>query len=264
MSTATKQDASTHTGNPALPQYSRLQVLGVWTAVTVPMSVLGWLVAPWAAHHVMHTRDPFIDSLVVAFDVGLLWMIAFTLLVVRREQGSLTWATVKDALWLHAPVDPRTGRGWSRVWPWAVLFTVGTAVVNMLPIDPTGPLPRDLPSAILTSRVEDYFSGNWVGFGLMVLNAFASPVAEELVFRGLLLPRTRAVFGRGNVIANSALFTLYHLHQPWSMPVTFIDGALNQAYPTQRFGSSWLGIITHTAPSLLVCGTLFAMVVGLA
>jgi len=64
------------------------------------------------------------------------------------------------------------------------------------------------------------------------------------------------------VIANSALFTLYHLHQPWSMPATFIDGALDQAYPTQRFGSSWLGIITHTAPSFLVCGTILAMVLS--
>lgn len=46
------------------------------------------------------------------------------------------------------------------------------------------------------------------------------------------------------------------------MPATFIDGALDQAYPTQRFGSSWLGIITHTAPSFLVCGTILAMVLS--
>ena len=248
------------TRNPALPQYSRLQILGIWAAATVPMSVLGWLVAPWAAHHVVHTRDPFIDSLVVAFDIGLLWMVALVLIVVRREQGSLAWSKVKDALWLHAPVDPKTGLGWRRVWIWAVLFTLSTGVVNLLPFDPVGPLPRDLPSAILTDRVQHYFAGNWLGFALMVVNAFASPIAEELVFRGLLLPRTRAVFGRGNVLANSALFTLYHLHQPWSMPNTFIDGALNQAYPTQRFGSSWMGIITHTAPSFLVCGTILAMV----
>jgi membrane protease YdiL (CAAX protease family) len=260
VSTTTRRPVATR--NPPLPQYSWAQVLGIWAAVTIPMSVLGWLVAPWAAHHVVHTRDPFIDSLVVSFDVGLLWMVALVLIVVRREQGSLGWSAVKDALWLHAPVDPRTGLGWRRVWLWAVLFTVGTGVVNALPIDPSGPLPRDLPHAIVTERVADYFSGNWVGFGLIVLNAFAAPVAEELVFRGLLLPRTRALFGSANVVANSALFTLYHLHQPWSMPATFIDGALNQAYPTQRFGSSWLGIITHTAPSFLVCGTLLAMVLA--
>ena len=257
--TTTRSPVGTH--NPVLPQYSPLQIFGIWAAVTVPMSVLAWVVAPWASHHV-HTRDPFIDSLVVAFDVGLLWMVALVLIVVRREQGSLAWARVKDALWLHAPVDPKTGLGWRRVWMWAVLFTIGTAVVNYLPIDPIGPLPRDLPKAIMTDRVHDYFSGNWIGFVLIVVNIFAAPIAEELVFRGLLLPRTRAVFGRGNVIANSALFTLYHLHQPWGMPATFIDGALNQAYPTQRFGSSWMGLITHTAPSFLIFGAILVMVLS--
>ena len=190
MTTTSTRTPVAVTGNPALPQYSRRQILALWAAATLPMSVLGWVVAPWAAHHVVHTRDPFIDSLVVAFDVGLLWMIALVLLVVRREQGSLAWSRVKDALWLHSPVDPRSGLGWRRVWVWAVLFTVGTGVVNLLPIDPTGPLPRDFPSAILTDRVQHYFSGNWVGFALMVVNAFAAPIAEELVFRGLLLPRT--------------------------------------------------------------------------
>ena len=38
--------------------------------------------------------------------------------------------------------------------------------------------------------MQHCFSGNWVGFALMVVNAFAAPIAEELVFRGLLLPRT--------------------------------------------------------------------------
>jgi len=253
--------AAAHERSETMPQYSPRQIVALWVAVTAPMSILGWLVAPWAAHHI-HSRDPFIDSLVACFDLGLLWMVALVLLVVRRERGSLSWGTVKDALWLHAPRDPRTGQGWRRVWIWAIGFTVLSAAVNMLPIDPTGPLPRDLPSAILTPRIQDYFAGNWTGFALMVLNAFAAPIAEELVFRGLLLPRTRAVFGRANVVANSALFTLYHLHQPWSMPATFLDGVLNQAYPTQRFRSTWMGLITHTAPSFLICGVILGQVLG--
>ena len=44
---------------------------------------------------------------------------------------------------------------------WALLFVVLSGVVNTLPIDPTGPLPRDLPAAILTDRVKNYFHGNW-------------------------------------------------------------------------------------------------------
>jgi membrane protease YdiL (CAAX protease family) len=248
-STTTRQTVTSTADD--LPQYQPRQIIGIWLAATVPMSLLGWVIAPWVSHHI-HSRDPFIDSLVVAFDIGLIWMIALALIIVRREQGSLHWPAVRRGLRLNAPRDPRTGLGWRRVWIYAVLFTVSTGLVNMLPLDPQGPLPRDLPSALLTTRVQDYFHHNWVGYGLMVINMFASPIAEELIFRGVLLPRTRAVFGRGNVVANGALFTFYHLHQPWSMPITFIDGVINQAWPSDRYRSTWMGLITHTAPSFLV------------
>ena len=148
-----------------------------------------------------------------------------------------------------------------RVWWWALVFTIGSAVVNALPIDPMGPLPRDLPKAIGTERVLHYFSGNWVGYALVVAVAFLAPVAEELVFRGLLLPRMRAVFGRGDIFASAILYTAYHLHQPWSMPASLIDGVLNQAFPTRRFRSAWMGIITHTAPSLVIVVAVLFLVI---
>jgi membrane protease YdiL (CAAX protease family) len=256
---ATEVPAAGTQTDDVLPQYTLRQILGIWAAVTIPMSVFGWIVAPWLSHH-LASRDPFIDSLLICFNVALLWMLALVLIVVRREQGSLAWARVRDALWLQAPRDPKTRRKSGRIWWWALMFTALSGVVNALPIDPAGPLPRDLPRAILTDRVEHYFSGNWVGFALVVLNAFLAPIVEELVFRGLLLPRMRAVFGRGDVIANGTLFTLYHLHQPWSMPATLIDGIVNQAYPTRRFRSTWMGLITHTAPSFLTVTAILVLV----
>ena len=242
-----------------LPQYSLRRILGVWAAATIPMSILGWIVAPWLSHH-LNSRDPFIDALLLCFNAGLIWMIVLVLILVRREQGSLAWPHVRDALWLRAPKDPKSGRVGGRVWWWVLPFILLSAAVNALPIDPTGPLPRDFPNAILTDRVKDYFSGNWVGFAMLVAVAFLAPIAEELVFRGLLLPRMRAVFGRGDFVASGTLFTLYHLHQPWSMPATLIDGIVNQAYASRRYQSTWMGLITHTAPSFLTVGVVLALV----
>ncbi|MFL6132331.1 MAG: CPBP family intramembrane glutamic endopeptidase [Nocardioidaceae bacterium] len=242
-----------------LPQYSVRQILAVWAAVTVPMGILAWVIAPWMSDRI-GGRDPFIDSLLICFNVGLSWMIALVLILVRRETGSLAWASVRDALWLRAPRDPKSKRVGGKVWWWVLAFTVGSGIANALPLDPTGPLPRDLPSAILTDRIADYFDGNWAGFALLVLNVFLAPVAEELLFRGLLLPRMRAVFGRADFVANGALFTLFHLHQPWSMPNTLIDGIVNQAYATRRFQSTWMGLITHTAPSFLIVAFIVPLV----
>jgi membrane protease YdiL (CAAX protease family) len=217
------------------------------------MGLLGWVVTPWAGHH-LGGRDPFITSIMVCFNLGLLWMLVMVLALVRREQGSLAWPVVRDALWLRAPRDPKTKRVGGRVWWWLLPFIVLSAVVNALPLDPTGPLPRDFPAAVLTDRVKNYFDGNWGGFALLVAVAFLSPIIEELLFRGLLLPRMRAVFGKADIVASSAAYTLYHLHQPWSMPESFIDGVIGLAFPTRRFQSAWMGLIVHTAPSLLIVG----------
>jgi uncharacterized protein len=94
-------------------------------------------------------------------------------------------------------------------------------------------LPRDLPVLLQKDqdRLETFFSGSWGWFALLVLVNFLAPWVEELFFRGLLLPRMRKVFGRLDWVVNGTIFGLYHLHQPWSMPASILDGVLTQAFP---------------------------------
>jgi membrane protease YdiL (CAAX protease family) len=244
----------------ALPQYSKGQILGIWFAVTVPMAVLAWIVAPWLGDRIGGSAG-FVDALVICFDAGLLWQVALVLILVRRERGSLAWSGVRDALWLRAPQDPKTGRVGGKVWWWVLVFVVISAAANALPIDPTGPLPRDLPKDLELHRLDQYFSGNWIGFAMIAFNALLAPIAEELVFRGLLLPRMRGAFGRGDFVASGILHTVYHLHQPWNMPATLLDSIFGQAYPTRRFRSTWLGLASHTAPSFVIIGVILTLVI---
>jgi len=84
-------------------------------------------------------------------------------------------------------------------------------------------------------------------------------LGEELLFRGLLLPRMRAAFGRGDWIANGVLMGAYHLHQPWGIPSSIIAGLL-MAYPTKRFRSAWMGIIVHSSQSIFLGAVMLALV----
>jgi membrane protease YdiL (CAAX protease family) len=204
------------------------------------MGVLAWIVVPWLRDQLVG-RDPFIEALLICFTAGLIWELVLVLILIGRELGGLGWSRVRDGLWLRAPRDPKTGRVGGKVWWWVLPFVVLSGLVNSLPIDPTGPAPRDLPNLLDTDRAEDFFSGAWGWFGLLVAVALLAPVVEELLFRGLLLPRMRDVFGRRDFVANGALFAVYHVHQPWSIPASLIDGIVNQAYPTRRFQITWMG-----------------------
>ena len=237
----------------AVKQYSLKQILAVWAAAAVPMGVLAWVVAPWLEGQ-LGGNEPLARALLICLTAGLIWQFALVLILVRRELGGLEWSRVRDALWLRPPRDPKTGRVGGKVWLWALPFAVLVAIWQLgtgglIP----GPSVRDLGDFLGSDRGEAFFSGAWGWFAVVVVFVvFNTVIGEELLFRGLLLPRMQAVFGKRDWVANGVLFTLYHLHQPWSMPTTLVEGIFLEAYPSRRFQSAWMGIIVHSVQSIFV------------
>jgi uncharacterized protein len=183
------------------------------------------------------------------------------LAVVAREQRSLRWALLRDALWLRPPSD-RAGRRGGRLWWWAAAVTVGVAVLEAVPLGLSEPSSRDFGRFLGSAEGQATFQGNWGLFALVIaMFVFNTVLGEELLFRGLLLPRMRGAFGRADWIVNGVLFGLYHLHQPWSMPSGIATGVL-QAYATRRWRSAWLGIIAHSAQSVFFTVLLVMVVVS--
>lgn len=105
-------------------------------------------------------------------------------------------------------------------------------------------------------------SGAGLWLMVVVLALFNTVLGEELLFRGLLLPRMRGTFGSADWLANGMLFGLYHLHQPWSIPGAVVAGVLLFAYPTRRFRSAWMGIAIHSAQSVVVVALVLELVIS--
>jgi membrane protease YdiL (CAAX protease family) len=247
-------DGSRHA---AVKQYSLAQIFGVWAAAAVPMGVLAWIVAPWLRDQ-LGGRDPFAEALLICITAGLIWQFVLVLILTRRELGGLEWSRVREALWLRAPLDARTGRVGGRVWWWVLPFVVVFALEAFLSIP--GPSVRDFGEFLDSDRGEDFFRGAWGWFAVVVVLAvFNTVLGEELLFRGLLLPRMQGVFGRRDWVANGVLSAVYHLHQPWSIPASLLD-IIALAYPSRRFQSAWMGIIVHSVQSVLVIGIVLALV----
>ncbi len=130
------------------------------------------------------------------------------------------------------------------------------ALVNALPWLPAWFEMRDPGQLLAYSR-----TALAVTFGLQLLvNGIAAPVIEELYFRGYLMPRLSR-FGRWTPVVETALFTLYHIWQPyyWIAQVLFY---LPVAWVVYWKRNVSLGIAVHIALNLLGGLLLAARVLG--
>ena len=257
-------------------QYSLAGILGIWVLAALPMGILSWIVFPRLAPPA--ESDPLGAGVtrLALLALGLIWLFVLSMIIVRREEGDLRWATVKRRLRLNSPRDPATGKSRPRLWLWVVPFLVAVAVlelalnsslesawVSILPFlaEPTG----YSASAIFQSReILARLEGAWWFLALFVVQAaFNTILGEEFLFRGVLLPRMEGVFGRWSWVANGVLFGFYHVHQPWGIPNSVLTGLL-YTFPAHRYRSTWLSIVIHSAQSVYLAFLVLGVVLGLA
>jgi uncharacterized protein len=232
----------------AMPQYTRWRVLAVWAAAALPMALVAWVLAPYFAR----PDEPAMAKwLIGGLTCGLVWQGVLVMILVRAERGNLRWSTLKDALWLHAPTDPRTGRKGGRLWLVCLPLIAGLWLAGALP-EPAHSSWRDFGAFCQSPAGRDFFSGNWFWYGVVVvLVLFNTVLGEELLFRGVLLPRMSRAFGRADWWVNGILFALYHLHTPWVIPAGVLD-AFWFAWPSKYYRSAWIGIVVHSAASVVI------------
>src|SRR5215204_2400639 len=238
-------------GESQSEQYSLAMILGVWAAAALPMGALAWVVAPWLAGR-LDGSVPLIRTLLALLTVGLIWQFVLVMVLVYRERGSLRWPVLKDALWLQSPRSPKTGRLGGRLWlvliPFVLLFAAEGAIPFLSVIPPVA--SHDFTVFLGSEAGQALMSANWVWFAVIVaLFVFNTALGEELLFRGLLLPRMKGAFGRFDWVANGVLFAGYHLHEPWLIPSSLVD-IFALSYPSRRYRSALIGIAVHSSQSV--------------
>jgi membrane protease YdiL (CAAX protease family) len=200
-------------------------------------------------------------ALVLTLTAGLVWQCGLTAALVAREQRLLRWSTLRQALWLNAPQNPRTGRRGGRLW-WILLpLGVGFGAEELIPTLPH-PAGRDFGLVLSSPAGEAWLQGAWGWLAvIMVLLVCNTVTGEELLFRGYLLPRMTGRFGRWAWLVNGVGFATYHLHTPWAIPTVLLD-ALVISLPSQRYRSALIGIIVHSTQSLMLAVAITVLVLG--
>jgi uncharacterized protein len=245
-----------------IPQLRIRGILAVWAAAALPMAVLAWLVAPMLEDRFSGDGHvPMAKALIVSLTIGMVWQFVLVAGLVRREQGTLRWSTVREALWLRSPRSPRSGRVGGRVWlvviPLIIAFTAVQELVAIVP----APENREFATLLDSDAGKAFLDGAFGWYALiLVFFLFNTVLGEELLFRGYLLQRMNGTFGRSDWVANGVLFAGYHLHVPWAIPGTLLE-MFTTAYPTKRYRSAWIGIAVHSAQSVFLAILILTLVV---
>jgi uncharacterized protein len=211
-------------------QYSLTRILGIWATAAIPMALLAWVATPLVrdrfdlgvgdANREAFTRADFIM-------IGMVWQFVLAMIIIRHEEGHLSWKIIRRRTWLNAPRDPETGESRPKLRRWFASLIVGVVASQFIPLQALWeaafpfleePGKYSFTELLQSDERKSALEGAWQILGLfVVMGIFNTVLGEELLFRGVLLPKMNGVFGKRDWVANGLLFGLYHLHQPWSI-----------------------------------------------
>ena len=249
------------------------QIVGLWLAGGAPLWIFGWLVYP-----ILRRGLAPIDGGVLwmrLLIIGLVWEFVLSMLILYREEGNIRISTIRRRFRLNNPVSPRTGRTDNRLW-WLLIPLTLVVIVLELKFGPfidriwlkqlpflAEPQNRSL-TALFVPELRAQWIGAWEFFLLFVIaQTFNNFLSEEFLFRGVLLPKMNARFGRWGWLANGLTFGLYHLHMPWGIPGNIMFGWL-MASVSNRYRTNWFPIILHSGQAVYLGFLVLGFVLGLA
>jgi membrane protease YdiL (CAAX protease family) len=254
-------------------QYTLWKTLGIWLIGGAPMWILAWLVHPAMSKGLNQVDGGLL--LMKLMLIGLIWQFLLSMFILYREEGNIRISTIRRRFWLNNPVSPRTGQKNNRLW-WLLIPLILLVVVLELAISPflseiwtnifpflAEPQSRSL-DALFVPDMYAHWVGAWDFFALFViLNLFSNFLSEEFLFRGVLLPKMKGVFGKWDWVANGFIFGLYHLHLPWGIPGNILFGWL-MAFTAKRYRTNWFPIVLHNGQAFYFGFLILGLVLGLA
>ena len=202
---------------------------------------------------------PF-ESMVVSYSVPMALMLTAALVIYHEVDGyPLTWPAFSQ----HFRYPRITLKAILQGLGLFAAIMVGYGLLNGLATMVTQgwmPIPNYLPAlldprvalttAVLDNMVGGHISGNWSVVILYFIMFFFNIVGEELWWRGYLLPRQEATYGRYAWVWHGLLWTAFHVHKWWDL-IGLLAVCLPIAYVSQRTKNNWPAFIAHALFNVL-------------
>lgn len=79
-------------------------------------------------------------------------------------------------------------------------------------------------------------------------------LGEEILWRGVILPRQELVFGKNTWLINGLFWGIFHIAFGWQLLITLLPILFIQSFVVQRRQNTWIGVVIHggiNGPSFL-------------
>jgi membrane protease YdiL (CAAX protease family) len=238
--------------------------LGIFTVTAGMIYATHYIFAPWFKQA---TGEPYLAGYLIGW-IGNMGIVFTLSLVAYRLEG-------RPFAWRAFSARYRLDRMPREDWLWALALILAVVLSSILfaftsrwliAIPFLAPHPA-FPPDYVSGRVvpgtlfEMPLRGEWWLIPVYFAGWFLNIAGEELWYRGWMLPRQEAAFGRGAFLVNGLMFTFQHFLYPWNFLV-LLPGVLFVVWVVQRRRNTWLTIIQHGLMNLVLFVFILAGVIG--
>ncbi len=193
----------------------------------------------------------FLQAYLIGFYAPFAVIFALAIIAFRLEPGAHSWSVFVGRYRLNR----MTGR--DMIWTAALLvigvgaygglgFT-GKILASVPWLAPPGYFPAEInPVKTMMPGIfmDTVLKGQWWIIPAYFAGWFLNIFGEELLWRGYVLPRQEALYGRYTWLVHGALWTLWHAFFSWNM-LAILPVAFGISFVAQRTRNTWPGIIVH-------------------
>lgn len=259
-------NSKSNSNEPTDIQYSFKKIIIIWISSALPMPVLAFVITPYLIPKInLHPGIVYW----IAIIIGMIWQFVLSLIILKRDGYELRWSTIKKRMKYQKPKNPKTGKSnyWLLLWVIPFILLSGSLQIVNIPDLETilFPFINKLPQYEMSTLATPEFKGAWWLLALLLPSSvFNYFLGEEFLYRGILLPKMKGVFGKWDWFANGVLFGFYHLHKPQMFITSALVTGFLFAFPSKRFQSNWMAVIIHGVEGLFILVLVLGVILGMA
>ncbi len=208
-------------------------------AIYIPAGILMYLMTHFLIPYLSDITKQ--ETILFWFIVGglgvFLPLIILGLILLKNEGNTLNWQTVKDRL--------RFRKFTFKEFLWMLGGLVAVGALSGIMMTLLKWIIGDFDHSPAFMQFEPLTDGRYWLLAVWAPYWILNILGEEFIWRGVMLPRQEAAFGKKAWIIHSIGWLIFHIAFGWQLLIMLLPIVFILPYIAQKTQNSWAGVIIH-------------------